>query len=222
MGSPTANRKQFRHQYTKEQRFRRALAQFPGADALFPVILHSLDRYLQSTTDLSTMDTIVRDAFRIRPAITREMMSEWVANWKRTPAALKARFVPPEIRDLNSAQKLDMNVFGSVLKRQALEHPQPVRPQPPPQRKPYMRMPNIGMPTGPGGIHLPAEAAVVTSISPTGPDGEYYAYLGQSFTIRGQKFSTSNEANSVLLFQVVGDVAQPGLAITPASSSTDV
>ena len=215
MGSPTTPRQKLRHNYNKERRFQRALTQFPGEDPLFPVVLHSLERYLDGTTDLSAVDAIVQEAFRTRPSINRQILSEWVKNWKTTPARVKAQFVPPELRSLTVAQKLDMDLFQAVLSRQAAEHPSMPKSQPQQQRAAYIarRLPS--------GISLPSEAAEVKSISPAGPDGEYYAYLGQAFTIHGKKFSTLNDENSVLLYQVIDDVAQPGLALTPAISSAE-
>ena len=211
--------RKLRRQLTKQQRFQRAISKLPGEDPLFPVVMHSIERYLQGVQDASDMDAAVQSAFKRRRNITTEMLQEWVTNWHALSDNLKSQFVPRELRTLTPADKLDMNIFHTTVKRCA-ERSRPLWTRASyelPNRE-YVSTLIKALPLE--RFHVLPAGATITDITPHEPDGSPYVYLGQPFTIHGTTFSSVNENNTILVCtESVG--AQSGISFHPKQSAPD-
>lgn len=214
--------KKLRHKLSNLQRFERTLSKSPGEDPVFPVVMHSIERYLNRETDLSDIDKIIYGALKRHPGLTREILKKWVINWKALPDSTKVKFVPAELRNLSPSKKLNLMVFRNAFSRSF---------------KQLDIMKKIGGTTKPPSArilttqipHLPrlelapsaTSTATITGIQPTEPDGAPWVYLGQPFTIYGKDFSTNNQENAIGIFRVVGGVDQPGITIYPTKSEPE-
>lgn len=106
-----------RAKLTVAQRFARKAASSPRENALLPAVLHAVERYLQGTPAETEIDKAIRGAKARHPRVTREILQELVDNWKSIPASTKAKFTPPELRNLKVTDKPDIKTLGTVLRR---------------------------------------------------------------------------------------------------------
>jgi hypothetical protein len=154
-------KKKDRLKMTLTQRFEK-LASKPNAEnPLIPVTMHALERYLQGAPAQSDIDRIVRGAFARRPRVTKAMMETAVTNWKTLPASVKNKIVPAELRNLSTAQSLDLKTL-EVQYRKKLKLTE-------------TKNPEIG--------RVPSNIKIFTAIRPPEPA---QAYPGGLVTLKGQ------------------------------------
>ena len=105
---------------TMSQRLERLASESAGPNPVLPVIMHSLERYVDGADDLSEIDRAVHDALEKHPGITREKVRSAVANWKGLPRTLRAKLAPADLLDLDPAKKVDLERFRGSLRSAAI------------------------------------------------------------------------------------------------------
>jgi hypothetical protein len=93
------------------------LPQTRAENPFVPVIVHGFERYLAGAPAETFVDHAVRDALRRHPRVTRRHLQTLVNNYESLPAATRARFEPPELRNLNGSQRLDVRLLEKAYAR---------------------------------------------------------------------------------------------------------
>ncbi|MGZ3416064.1 MAG: hypothetical protein ACXVAT_19800, partial [Isosphaeraceae bacterium] len=112
-----------RRRLTAAERFERAIAQMPGEDPVFPVLMHSFERLLAGETDLSDFDRVIQAGIDRHPELSRRQVADWIEKWHEMPEDIKRRFVPPEFSELTLSDKVSLQAFQAVAARSVMRMP---------------------------------------------------------------------------------------------------
>lgn len=226
----------FRKTLTPTQRFERALEKSPGIDPVFPVLMHSLERYLDGATDQSAIDDIVRKHLNRRPAITDEIVRGWIKNWRELPEETKAKFVPQELRSLSSSRKLDTEGFRKVVSQTYEPHPfimagglmaRTIRGYVPKLHRLNIsaaQASTISIFKTKGIIIKPTvtqPGATISAITPIEPDGYPWIYWGEPFTIYGDGFASNKADNNIIIASQAGDMLGQVVPVTATQTKLE-
>ncbi|MEG4323376.1 MULTISPECIES: hypothetical protein [unclassified Microcoleus] len=154
---------------TPVERFEKQVTKNPVENPLVPAIMHSIERYLQGTTDLDRIDRIVQNAFKSHPSINQEMLQTALSNWKAIPERTNNIVTPAELRDLPSERKLPLDGLRAALDRVTLDSPSTLTIEEDHKRK---GLPYIQAVFGSSSAALPAE-------------GMHLLERGKTFTLEG-------------------------------------
>lgn len=159
------------------ERLTLALQKLDKENPFIPALVHAIERHLQGVTDKSEIDRALEESLRRHPAVSREMLQQFVNDYRQVPEQVRMRITPVQLRNLSVGQKLEMSTFSASVKKLSVrERPTfVVRPWLPGQLRPL---------TNP-------------TISRFEPDSRRSYRAGDTVDIIGQRFAPERTKNKV-------------------------
>ena len=182
------------------ERLTLALQKLDKENPFIPALVHAVERHLQGVTDKSEIDKALEESLRRHPAVSREMLQQFVNDYKQVPEQIRMRITPVQLRNLSVRQKLEMSTFAASVKKLSVRE-RPifvVRPWLPGQLRPLIN----------------------PTISRLEPDSHRSYHAGDTVDIIGQRFASERTKNRVhILIDFHGEKA-PLQTLTPTVATS--
>lgn len=101
---------------TPVKRLTVAMQRLDKENPFIPMLVHAIERHLQGVTDKSEIDRALEEALRRHPGVTREMLRQFVADYKQVPEKVRMRITPVQLKGLTPERKLEMTTFATTLR----------------------------------------------------------------------------------------------------------
>jgi len=186
---------------TPTERMVIALQRLDKENPFISVLVHAIERHLQGATDKSEIDKALEDALRRHPVVNREMLQNFVNDYKQVPEPIRMRITPVQLRNLSVTRKLEISTLATAVRKLS------VAKQPSPLIQPVIV-----------GKLRPLTNPAITRLE---PDSRRSYRAGDTIDIIGQRFAPDRSKNRVhILIDFHGEKAPlQTLAPTIATST---